>query len=466
MSTGGITTSTSGSTIQFSGLASGLNTSSIIQALLAAEKAPITHLTTQQEKLVGQQAALAKVQSSLQQLSFAAFEFTLPSLFEGTQTVTSSEPSRITAAITSGAGVGGYEVEVKQLANSAQRSFNFKAPAGEDTIHVDGREYKVKSTTTAKELASAINSDGKGTVFAAAQGEGKIVLSSRVTGVAAGNEFIKVEDAGGTLEEVAGSFREGRDAEYSVDGVSATASSNVVTEAIPGVTLTFGALTSTGPVTIAVQPPQPSLATIEKQLESFVTLYNSTVEAIQTQLSTKPLAKPQSAEELATGSLYGDSTLNNLLAAMRQAMYESIEGLPTEMSSPLSIGLSTGASSGGKTSQSALAGLLKLEPAKLAKALQENPEGAKVMMRQWAQRFNKVVEAVSAPGGSLETRINGDSEQVRELKVRITNMNEIIAVRQRALEATYAQLEAVISRNTAQSSWLTSQTSQLEKSGL
>lgn len=455
---------TNGSTIQFSGLASGLNTTSIIQALLAAERQPITRLTTQQEKLVGQQTELGTLQSSLQQLTFSAFEFTLPSMFEGRQSVSSSEPLRISAAISSGAGVGGYEVEVTQLANSAQRSYTYTPPAGEDTITIDGREYTLKAGATAKELAAKINSDGKATVFASAQSEGSIVLSSRVTG-ATGGEFIKVTDGGGALVEKAGTAKEGRNAEYSVDGVAGVSTTNVLTEAIPGVTLTLASLTSAGPVTIAVQPPTPNLSAIEKQLESFVSLYNSTVEAVQKQLTTKPVANPQSPSELSTGSLFGDPTLSNLLSAMRQSMYQSIEGLPEEMSSPLSLGVSTGAASG-KTSQSSLAGVLKLDPEKLAKAIGENPEGAKVMMQKWARSFNQTVEAVAAPGGAIDARINGDSEQVRELKTRITSMNEILAVRQRALEATYAQLETVISRNSAQSSWLTQQSARLEKTGL
>jgi flagellar hook-associated protein 2 len=463
-STGSI--STNGSTIQFSGLASGLDTSSIIQALLAAEKAPITRLTAQQEKLSAQQTQLAALQSSLQALTFASFELTLPSLFEGAQTVTSSAPALVTATINSGAALGGYEVEVTHLASSAQRSFTFKSPAAEDTIEIEGREYAVKAGTTAAELAAKINSDGKGTVFAAVQGEGKIVLSSRTTGAAEGGEFVEVQDAGGTLQEIVGSAREGHDAEYAVDGAPASSPSNTVTEAIPGVTLTLGGLTTSGAVTIAVQPPAPNVSAIEKQLESFVSQYNAAVEAIQTQLTTKPLANPQNATEMATGSLYGDSTLGNLLSAMRESMYEPIEGLPAEMSSPLSLGISTGASSGGKTSQAALSGLLKLEPAKLAKAIQEDPEAARTMMQKWALSFNKLVEAVSAPGGSLETRINGDSEQVREMKTRITSMNEILEVRQKALEQTYAELEAVISQNSAQSSWLTQQTEQLQTQGL
>lgn len=463
MSSSGI--STNGSTVQFSGLASGLNTSEIIKALLAAERLPVTRLTNQQEKLVGQQSVYSNLQTSLQQLTFSAFEFELPSLFEGVETVSSSEPSRVAATITSGAGVGGYQVEVLKLANSARRSFTFTAPAAEEKFTIDGREYAVKAGATAKEVAQKINADGKGTVFAAVQGEGTIVLSSRTTGKSEG-EFIAVSDAGGMLVEKEGSAKEGQDAEYKIDGVAGTSASNTVTEAIPGVSLTFGGLTALGPVTVAVQPPAANVTTIEKQLESFVSLYNSTVEAIESQITTKPLANPQSAEERAVGSLFGDTTLTNLLASMRQSMYESIEGLPESMSSPLSLGLSTGAATGGKTSQAALQGVLKLDPAKLAKAIQEDPEAAKTMMQKWATGFKKTVEAVSGPSGALSARIEGDSEQVRAMKARVASMNQMIEVRQHALEQTYAQLEAVMSRNSAQSSWLTNQTGQLEKSGL
>src|SRR5690348_12550447 len=99
MSTGSVNT-VGGSPISVSGLASGLDTSSIIQALLAAERQPIAHLTNQQEKLSGQQAQLQGLKTSLLHLSFAADEFILPSLFEGVQTISSSEPARVSATIT------------------------------------------------------------------------------------------------------------------------------------------------------------------------------------------------------------------------------------------------------------------------------------------------------------------------------------------------------------------------------
>src|ERR1700733_5049296 len=93
--------SSASSPISASGLASGLDTSSIISALMAAEREPVPRLTDEQGKLQGQQKQLQSIQSSLQQLSLEASEFSLPSLFETAQTVTSSEPTRVSAVTTS-----------------------------------------------------------------------------------------------------------------------------------------------------------------------------------------------------------------------------------------------------------------------------------------------------------------------------------------------------------------------------
>jgi flagellar hook-associated protein 2 len=458
--------SSAGSPISVSGLASGLDTSSIVAALMAVERRPVTHLTEEQAKVQAEQSALQSLQGSLQQLAFSVSEFGLPSLFESSQTVVSSEPTRVSAATTSGAGVGGYEVEVTQLANSAQRTFTFTAPAGEETIIIDGHEFAVKAGESAKQLASAINSSSTATVYAAVLEGETVVLSSRTTGKT-GGEFIQVTSAGGTLVEKAGTAREGKDAEYSVDGVAGTSTSNTVTNAIAGVTLSLNGLTTTGPVTIDVQAPGASTAAVEAQVQSFIKLYNSTVETIGRELNTKSPSKPQNAGEFATGVLFGDVELTNLLNGMRQSMYEPISGLEGEMSSPSDIGISTGAPTGaGATSQASLEGQLTLDPTKLAEALKANPTGVEVMLRHWSQGLKSVINQAAEAGGGLELRVNGDTAQITQLKGQISNMNEMLALREKALQASYAALEAVISRNTEQGTWLTQQTESLNKSGI
>jgi flagellar hook-associated protein 2 len=456
--------STSSAPITVTGLASGLETTKIIAALMSSEREPVTHLGNEQAKLEAEQSQLSSIQSKLQQLSLLASEFSLPSLFENSQTVTSSEPQRVSAATSSGAGVGGYEVEVTQLANSAQRTFTFTTPESEQTLTIDGQEFTLKEGESAKELASAINANGKATVYAAVLTSGAIVLSDRATGDT-GSEFIKV--TGVALTEVPEAAKEGKNAKFTIDGVEGESSSNTVTDAIPGVTLTLGGLTPSGPVTIDVDAPGPSTSVVEAQVQSFIKLYNSTVEDIQTQLQTKPFAKPGSKSEYETGILFGDVELTGLLDGMRDTMYEPVAGLSSEMSSPFDIGISTGAPTGsGASSQASLEGLLTLEPAKLSEAVKANPAGVEQMLQQWSQKLQSQVNAIGAPGGALEARINGDSAQVSQLTTQINNMNELLAHREKSLQATYAALEGVISRNTAQSAWLTQQQESLSKSGI
>jgi flagellar hook-associated protein 2 len=451
---------TSASPVAISGLASGLDTSSIISALMAVEREPVTRLTDAQEKLQGQQKELASVQSSLQQLALAASEFSMPSLFETSQAVTSSEPTRVSAATSEGAAIGGYEVEVTQLADSAQRTFTFTSPAAEDTLTIDGVSFTVKAGESAKEFANAINSDSSATVYAAVLEGNTLVLSTRATGNT-GAEFIKLSDPGATLLEKEGTAKEGKDAEYKLDGVAGTSASNTVTNAIAGVTLTLGGLTTTGPVTIDVQPPGASVSAVEAQVQSFVKLYNSTVEAIQKQLSTKPIAKPTSASEYGTGTLFGDVELEGLLGTLRQSMYEPIAGLSAEMSNPGDIGISTGAASAGGASQASIEGLLTVNSSKLAEAIKSNPAGVQQMLQKWSQSLQGTIEDIAGPGGTLEARSNGDTAQITELTSQIATMNEMLLVREKALQATYAELESAISQNTSQADWLTSQEASL-----
>jgi flagellar hook-associated protein 2 len=443
-------------------LASGLNTSSIIAALMAVEREPVVHLTDEQSKLSAEQTQLLGFQGSLQQLSFSAAEFILPSLYESSQSVTSSEPTRVEASVSGGAGVGGYEVEVTQLANSAQRTFTFTSPSGEEAITIDGQEFKLQPGEGAKALASAINASGTATVYAAVLEGETIVLSNRATG-STGGEFIKV--TGAALTEKAETAKEGVDAEYTIDGVKGTSSSNTVSNAIAGVTLTLAGLTPQGPVTIDVRPPGVSSSAVEAQMQSFVKLYNSTVGAIQTQLSTKSPVRPHTTAEFATGTLFQDQELTGLLDNMRATMYEPIAGLPDGMSSPYDIGVSTGAPTGGDSSQSSLEGQLTLDPTKLSEAIQSNPEGVEQMLQQWSGSLQSLLNDAAQPGGAIEVRAQGDGAQVTQLTTQINNLNELLVQREKALQATYAELESVISRNTSQSSWLTQQTEALTKSG-
>jgi len=456
-----VSSSSSGAPISFSGLGSGLNTSEIISALLGVERTPITRLGNEQTAIEGREQQLGSLESSLMQLTFDAQELGSPALFNTSQSVTSSDPTRVAATSTAGAAVGGYEVEVIQLANSGQRTFTFKSPGAADKLTIDGREIEVAAGAKVADLVTTINADPNATVYAAAVGEETIVLSTRETG-ASGAGFIAVSDPGGTLTEQAGLAKEGRDAEYKLDGVAATAKTNKLAGAIPGVTLELKALTTvTGPVTVEVQPPGPNVSTIVGQVQAFVTLYNSTVGSLNTQLTTKPPAAPHTSTELQTGTLFGDFELSSLRDGMRQTIYAAGAELPATMASLADIGVSTGAPSKGAPSQSALEGQLTLDTAKLESALAANPVGVEKVLQSFSKSFLKFVNASAGPGGTLEARKTDESEQVTQLGRRIDLMNEMLAVRQKTLEAEFAAMEKVVSQNQAQSAWLSTQLASL-----
>jgi flagellar hook-associated protein 2 len=449
--------------LKIQGLGSGLKTEEIISELMSIERRPVTRLEQEQTLQQAQETALRGLQTSLQSLAFSAGELKSPTLFGEAQTVTSSESSRVSASIVgTGAAIGGYEVEVTQLAAASQRTFAFKSPEAEQALSIDGHEVKLSAGESITELVDSINTDSESSVYAAAVNGETVVLSDRATGNT-GSGFIEVSDPSGTLTEKAGTAKEGRNAAYSIDGVPGSASSDTLTEAIPGVTMTLSALTTTGPVTINVAPPAPETTKITEQVKAFVKQYNSTLEAIEHEVETKPAAGLQAEAEKTAGRLFGDTELTGLMASMRQTIYTPVEGLPATMSSLASIGVSTGAASGASPySQSAVEGKLTIDEAQLEEAVKSNPGGVEKMLQQWGTSFEGLLNAYAEPGtGTLANRVSGDESEASYMGQQITTLTESLAVRQQGLEARYVALETAMSKISSQSSWLASQLASL-----
>ncbi len=428
---------------------------------MAVEREPVTRLTDAQEKLQGQQKELASVQSSLQQLALAASEFGMPSLFETAQAVTSSEPTRVSAATSDGAAIGGYEVEVTQLANSAQRTFTFTSPAAEDTLTIDGNSFTVKAGESAKEFANAVNSDSSSTVYAAVLEGNTLVLSNRATGNT-GAEFIKVSDPGATLVEKEGTAKEGKDAEYKVDGVAGTSASNTVTNAIAGVTLSLERVDHH-------RAGDDRRAAARRQRQRGGSAGAILRQALQLDGRSDPEAADapsrsqsrQAPPNTAPAPCSATSNWRACSPTCAKACTNRSPGSPPKCPTPATSGSAPARASAGGASQASIEGLLTVNTSKLSEAVKTNPAGVQQMLEKWSQGLQSTLEDVAGPGGTLEARATGDTTQITELTSQITTMNEMLAVREKALQATYAELESAISRNTSQAQWLTSQEASL-----
>ncbi|MFL5816411.1 MAG: flagellar filament capping protein FliD [Conexibacter sp.] len=454
--------------LNIGGLASGLDTNAIVDQLMAIERLPRTRLDQKASLITAKQTVLADFQSRLRAVESAAQGLRSVGLWAQAQTASSSDTTRLSAAIVSGsgAGVGGYQVEVSQLANAAQRTYSFVSPASAGTITIDGHDTAIAANAAIGDVVSAINSDARATVYAAATDRGTLVLSARTTGDT-GTGFIAVTDSTGALTEQTARAKQGRDAQFTVDGVAGTSSSNEVTNAIAGVRLSLrGVTTVSGPITVSVSAPTVNADAVKDKLRAFVDVYNSTVDAIRARLDERSVKSPKTDEQRQAGMLNGDTTLTSILGQMRQAIYTPIRGLPDGMSSLADLGVSTGSASS-TISRDALAGKLELDETKLDGALASNPQGLRDLLAGpanaggWARGFERIVHGFDTTGGTIDVRITGADAELKRLQQSMADMDQRLALKEQGFRAQFTAMESALAQSKAQGDWLSGQLASL-----
>src|SRR5581483_5241841 len=258
------------------GLASGLDTNSIIQAIMNVAQQPQQAIINQQTLETTRQTDLQNIQAQLATLSGSLATLVSPSTWTTAQQIVSSDPAHVTAT---GVGVppGGYDISVSQLARAAQltQTSSLTQSAGDDQLTIQ------------------VGSASGFTVNVAAVVGGKLALSGQVTGAA--NTISVTSTGGGTLAADLGLTQTvtPRDAQYSVDeGPTQTSASNVITNVASGLTVTLQGTTSS-PVSIIVEPPEPNTDAVQAAIQSFVTTYNQTVDMISAKVNEQKVVDPQ-----------------------------------------------------------------------------------------------------------------------------------------------------------------------------
>src|SRR3954454_25198311 len=157
-----------------SGMASGLDTDSIIQQLMQVESTKVTAVQKKQIQVTQHKTDLDNVRTALNKVKTAAAALSSASLWKPVQTTTSSDPTKLDVAVTGGAGIGGHSVQINRLASSAQHGFTFKPDAtnagqltfyygtgpGADTATGNSKlTIDVAAGATASDVATAINAN-------------------------------------------------------------------------------------------------------------------------------------------------------------------------------------------------------------------------------------------------------------------------------------------------------------------
>jgi flagellar hook-associated protein 2 len=436
------------SPITVNGLGSSLNIEQIIEETMSVESQGKQRLELRTGEVKARETALQAIKTKLEAVESATFNLKSGSLWEDVQSISSSSTA-VTAELNGAAGSGGYQIEVSQLARAEQRTYTFTESAEPQTLTIGGQTIELAANAKLADVVAAINSNHETGVSAVAVGTGenaKLVLSSRTTGA---ESTIEAAGAGLTPEEA--KTKLGQNAKYVVDGVAGESSSNVLKEAIPGATLTIGAVT-TGPVTVNVGEPAPSTKAIAEAVKSFVTAYNAAVEFIEAKTSEQPVKEPKSQEEANKGILFGDSALTSLLSQMRETLSES--GLAA-------LGVSTGAPSATVTAESnSVKGLLVFEESKLTALLNKSPSEAREAISGasgFVTALEPIVNQAVKPGGGIAERISAATAEAASMREQMTALEERLVLKEERLHAQYSAMETALAKAKSESEWLAGQ---------
>jgi flagellar hook-associated protein 2 len=444
--------------IQIGGIASGMDTESIITQLMSIESAPRTRTARQQVTVQARQDALRQIDTKLTNLKLAAGDLRSAAIWTPTQSISSGNESVLTARQLAGAAPGGYTVNVATLASADSRTYAYN---GGGSLTVD---YKTDGSAQSKtfdltgmsidDAVSTINSDDGSPVWAV-NVAGKLSLSRRDTGDHANWGF----DASGTAIGALTSSRDGANASYTVAGDAAVYSShtNVATDGLPGVEMTFK---STGTSMVTVSTPAAKPDDVAAKLKAFVTAYNDAVDLVRSKLTEKRVVNPQTDDDAKQGALFGDDSLDGVLTSMRQAI--SAAGLDA-------LGVSV-ASTGSGTSPDALSGKLTFDQAAFDTAWAAGPAAVKAKLGSqdapgFAQSFEAVLDPITRAGdGLLDQRVGDADRELSYIKDSLATMDLRLQTKEALLRKQFTAMEQAIAASQSASSSLAGQLAQLSNS--
>jgi flagellar hook-associated protein 2 len=284
----------------------GINVSSLVQQIIAQQSGQLTVWQAQQTALATQDGLLAGMENNLVNLQTAVAALADPTGALTAQAATSSQPGVLTATAQSSAITGTHQIVVTSLATTgtlytdpvaAGPDASFLA-SGQTTGDIQLQVGGVSGTTrdvpitqgsndTLNTLASYINTQSAAnswgvtaSVVSDASGS-RLALFSQSSGSSGALAVVNNSNTTLTFDTPVG----GANAVLTIDGVPFSSSSNTVTGAIQGVTLSLVSQSPGNPVTLTVGPDTGQITTA---VNNFVSAYNTVVSTINTQYVVDP----------------------------------------------------------------------------------------------------------------------------------------------------------------------------------
>jgi flagellar hook-associated protein 2 len=459
------------SLISFGGLASGIDTASLIDALIEKQRINrIDPVKKRIEEYTQQNDALSDLTKKLESLSSVLQKFRAVNGGGISKLATSSSESRVTAAASNAASNGTYTVTVSQLASNAAFSFddrfssatatinssiNNGASAASRTVTVgigtgtntETVHVELTNSSTISDFVNSFNASSSKAeasiinVGTASSPSYAISIHSLNQGTELGELSISVGaeiTSAGSGAFAAYTLSQATNATFSISGISGslTRGSNTVNDVIAGLTLS---LQSTGSATVSIRD---DAATTTSSLQEFVDAFNDVLSFVAKNDRVVP---DDEAAKTVFGPLSSTSLDESIVSMLRQAL-SSASGGSASVGVFADLGITTQRD-----------GTLRLDTDRLAEAIAADSEGVRTLTTNFA-------DAVAGVSGSIAqyTRFNGlidmteraNSDQISALNNRVDDLEKALEKQRQSLESQYARLESLIGRMNSQRSAL------------
>ena len=477
------------------GLASGLDTQSIISKLIAIDSQPKQKLQWQQQLIGARKTAWTDLSAKLKSLQTAAAPLLSATAWDVNAsapatsfTYTSGDPTKLAASKSAiGAAVAGtYAINVLQLASSeisvSTGALAGGALGGNETFSITNVDGTVNVALTAgdtkQDIVNKINATPGIGAFATLDGANNIRLLSPSTGAAAGFSVSSSGTAATDLGFV--ETQTAQDAMISIDGALQTSSENTFNGSLPGVTLTVSGLTNTT-VTVkqatadGLSPEAAWAKSMVSKIKEFANAYNATLTQVYTKTQgeskvTTPANKTtgMTLSEYLTGPMARNVQYGQVGIDLRSAVSNSVTGMATAASGSLlsSIGITTSYTVGGGAAN----GALVVDEAKLTAALTADPAHVQELLTKTGvgagataddgifRRINDLAYQMSTSIANTTTTLTNQSKSVQDSIDRATNR---LAKREEYYTRMFSTMESSMSNLQSKGSWLSSQLGQL-----
>ena len=415
-----MTTISSTGTVSFSGLASGIDTDSIVESLIEVESAPITLLEDKIEYLEAQQTTYDDFNDLLDTFYASVLGLNSENDIKSFE-VTNSGSSYFSISTTSLASEGSYSIEVVSLAQQQKDiSTNYVSDTDSTTLSGElqiGEETVSYDGITLEDLVSQIN-DGEYGVTASLVNDGsdngyRLMLTSDTAGesmdiVGTGDITLDTTSDGHTVE--------GSKAEVTIDGVSYYSASNTITTAIKGATITLSDTSDGNSSRVGIESDAESVITAK--LQEMVDGYNAIDEYIDTIYAS-------------------DTTLANTMKTVQRSLRNFLTS-----DALVNAGIATDWESGELTLDTdVFSEAYAADTEGILTSLFGDDDSDGIMSRL----DEYMTDQMSSSEGFLARKTDKIEEETSRLEDSITAMETRLEKRQELLEAQFAAMEELIS---------------------